>query len=84
MADDFERGCAPFASPIAELAADPQARRWARDCAWIPGTGHCSNRPCAMACLFRARRKAEAELVMRRRRKRRQTQGTTPERAVWR
>jgi hypothetical protein len=80
--DDFEGGLAPLASPIAELVADPQARRWARDCAWVPGTGHCRNRPCASACLFRAQRTAEAELVMRWRRRRRQTQETVPKRVA--
>jgi hypothetical protein len=74
VADEFDRGFAPLSSPVAELAADPQARRWALDCAWMPGTGHCRNRPCAAACLFRAQRKSEAERLMRLRRLRRSTQ----------
>jgi hypothetical protein len=68
---DFDDALVPFPSPIAELAADPEAARWARDCAWVPGTGHCRNRPCAMACLFRAQRAAEAGRILRWRRTRR-------------
>jgi hypothetical protein len=71
---DLDDGLAPIPSPIAELAADPEAARWARDCAWVPGTGHCRNRPCSAACLFRPQRVAEARRVLRWRRRRRQIQ----------
>jgi hypothetical protein len=70
---DFDDALAPLPSPIAELVADPEAQRWARDCAWIPGTGHCRNRPCSTCCLFRAQRAAEARRILRWRRKRRPT-----------
>ena len=68
---DFDDGLTPVRPLIAELAADPEAARWARDCAWVPGTGYCRNRPCASACLFRAQRAAEARRILRGRRKRR-------------
>jgi hypothetical protein len=71
---DFDDALAPLPSAIAELAADPQAARWARDCAWVPGTGHCRNHPCSRACLFRAQRAAEARRILRWRQKRRVTQ----------
>ena len=70
---DFDDALAPLSSPIAEFAADPEAQRWARDCAWIPGTGHCRNRPCSTACLFRPQRVAQARRVLRWRRMRRST-----------
>jgi hypothetical protein len=58
--------------PRAEyLAAEPDAMRWARECAWVPGTGHCRNRPCDEACNFRPQREAEAARVLRWRRLRR-------------
>jgi len=72
--NDFDDALAPFPSPIAELAADPEAQRWARDCAWLPGTGHCRNRPCSLACLFRHQRLAEARRILRWRRIRRPIQ----------
>jgi hypothetical protein len=53
------------------LAADPEAARWARDCAWVPGTGHCCDRLCSELCLFRPQREAEAARLMRWRRLRR-------------
>jgi hypothetical protein len=68
---DFDPGPDPPASPIAKLAADPEAARWARDCAWVPGTGYCRNRPCDAACLFRAQREAEALRLKRARGRRR-------------
>ncbi len=74
MSDDSDRGLAPNLSRVAELAADPQAPRWARDCGWVPGTGHCRNRRCGTACLFHTQREAEAERVMRARRRRRPAQ----------
>jgi hypothetical protein len=56
----------------AELLADqPGAARWARLCAWVPGTGHCRNRHCAETCVFREQRLAEALRVTRWRRLRR-------------
>ena len=71
---DFDEALALLPSPIAELAADPEAARWARECAWVPGTGYCRNRPCGAACLFRAQRAAEARRILRCRRRRRPTQ----------
>jgi hypothetical protein len=68
---DFDPGLAPPAFPIAELATHPQAARWARDCAWVPGSGYCRNRPCSAACLFRAQREAEALSLKRERQRRR-------------
>jgi hypothetical protein len=82
VSDDFDSSLAPLPCLVAELAADPEAPRWARDCAWVPGTGHCRNRPCGTACLFRAQRKAEAEHVMRSRRRRRPAQEAFAERMV--
>jgi hypothetical protein len=82
VSDDCDSGFGPRTCLVAELAADPEAPRWARDCAWIPGTGHCRNRPCGTACLFRAQRKAEAEHVMRSRRQRRPAQEAFAERMV--
>lgn len=62
----------PDLLPYAEnLAAEPDALRWARECAWVPGTGHCRNRNCDPACLFRPQREAEAIRVRRWRRLRR-------------
>jgi hypothetical protein len=57
---------------IAELLRDPDARRWASDCGWVPGTGYCRNRPCGETCLFLAQREAEAARLLRLRRRRRQ------------
>jgi hypothetical protein len=57
-----------------ELAADPNAPRWALDCGWVPGTGHCQNRPCAPDCLFREQRAAEASRIEHARRRRRRDQ----------
>jgi len=71
---DFDDGAVPAASPIAELASHPDAARWARDCAWVPGTGHCRNRPCCGTCLFRAQREAEALRLRQSRRLRRRAQ----------
>jgi hypothetical protein len=71
---DFNDDLAPPPSPIAEIVADPEAGRWARDCAWVPGSGHCRNRPCSTACLFHVQRAAEARCILRWRRKRRPTQ----------
>jgi hypothetical protein len=53
------------------LAGDPAAARWARDCAWVPGTGYCRNNPCSELCLLYPQRQAEARCVAVARRKRR-------------
>jgi hypothetical protein len=55
----------------AQLALMPEAGRWARDCAWLPGTGHCQNRVCDAACVFRPQRLEEGERLRVRRRLRR-------------
>jgi hypothetical protein len=64
----------------AELAAIPGAERWARECEWLPGTGHCRNRGCVADCLFRPQREAEAAAIIRRRRRRRTVQHRLGER----
>jgi hypothetical protein len=56
---------------LIELAAHPDALRWAHDCGWVPGTGHCLARDCASECLFRTQREAEARQIVRARRRRR-------------
>jgi hypothetical protein len=62
----------PDAPSRAELlAGHPDAARWAQLCGWVPGTGHCRNRDCGDACVFRAQRAAEASCVSRWRRLRR-------------
>jgi len=65
---------------LAELIAAPEAERWARDCGWLPGTGHCRNRRCSRKCLFRAYYKAEAARIaeVRRRRRRAGTRARMP------
>ena len=50
-----------LADLAAELAHEPEAARWARDCAWVPGTGHCRHRDCNQGCLFRAQREADMQ-----------------------
>jgi hypothetical protein len=60
-----------LASFIEQLAADPDAPRWARDCRWVPGTGYCRNRPCRTGCLFRRQREDEARSLTEERRQRR-------------
>lgn len=63
----------PLRPPAAAaLAARPDAARWARDCAWVPGTGYCPVRACGERCVFRAQREAEAGRIVRARRRRRQ------------
>lgn len=66
----------PVSSPdlvnLIELAAHPDALRWAHECGWAPGTGHCLTRDCASECLFRMQREAEARQIVRARRRRRQ------------
>jgi len=56
---------------IEELSGEPEAPRWARECGWVPGTGHCRKRNCADACIFRAQRETDAARVQRWRRLRR-------------
>ena len=53
------------------LAREPDAPFWAELCAWVPGTGHCGNRGCAEACVFRPQRLVEAARIARARRVRR-------------
>ncbi len=72
--DDSDRDPVPRRSRIAEIAADPDAVRWALDCAWVPGTGHCQNRPCSTDCLFREQRVTEASRIEHARRQRRREQ----------
>src|SRR5881275_833470 len=67
---DPEPGLVPPSSCLAELIADPEAQRWARDCAWLPGTGQCRKRPCSTECLFRPLRETEARRLLRLRRQR--------------
>jgi hypothetical protein len=59
------------ASRAQHLAAEPDAARWARSCAWLAGTGHCRRRDCNDACIFREQRQAEARRIARWRRLRR-------------
>ena len=54
-----------------EIAAHPDAARWARDCAWLPGTGYCPGHRCSQECVFRAQRESEARLIIETRRSRR-------------
>jgi hypothetical protein len=70
-----EAGSPSRASRVENLAAEPDVARWARDCAWVPGTGHCRNRDCSAACVFREQREAEARRVWRWRRLRRMFAG---------
>jgi len=79
VSDDFSPGPAALPSTVADLAADPEAPYWARHCGWVPGTGHCRNRACSTACLFRAQREAEAVGVRRARRRRRPAQALPTE-----
>jgi hypothetical protein len=62
----------PHALPaVAELAHKPTAAFWAEACGWVPGTGHCRNRDCTVACLFESQRVAELRRITRWRRLRR-------------
>src|SRR5215204_1062771 len=79
---DVDPGPMPASSAIAQLIAEPGAAHWAQSCAWVPGTGHCRNRPCAIECLFRGQRDAEATRVRQARRRRRRTQLPFAERAA--
>jgi hypothetical protein len=79
---DFDPGPMPASPVIAQLIAEPGAAHWAQSCAWVPGTGHCRNRPCAVECLFRAQRDAEATRVKQARRRRRRAQQPSAGRAA--
>jgi hypothetical protein len=72
-----EPGPSPDLVKLIELAQHPDALRWAHECGWVPGTGHCRNRGCASECLFRPQREAEARGIVRARRRRRKAQDPT-------
>jgi len=59
---------------IEDILSDAdKARRWAAECAWEPGTGHCRRQrtsECQAECTFRFLRAAEAEQVRRGRQRR--------------
>ena len=57
-----------------------EARYWAENCNWEPGTGYCRKRPCSSKCVFRDQRMREAERVINARRRRRPSQQTGAER----
>ena len=71
---DSDRDVPPPLACIARLAARPEAARWARECAWVPGTGYCRQRPCSGACVFQDQRMVEADRLVGARRKRRPSQ----------
>ena len=68
---DHEAGRPGLLSRVQEFAWQPDSTRWARACGWIPGSGHCRNRDCGAACLFRGQRDADSRKVRRWRRLRR-------------
>jgi hypothetical protein len=54
-----------------------EARYWAENCNWEPGTGYCRNQrslDCNNLCTFRHLRIAEADQIRRNRQQRRPTQ----------
>lgn len=67
---------------LIELALHSDALRWAHECGWLPGTGHCRRRGCASECLFRPERETERRQIVRSRRRRRKAQQPVAERAV--
>lgn len=67
----FPAGRSAASGRAEELAAAPGAAYWALVCGWVPGTGHCRDRDCPHACVFRHQREAEARQVARWRRLRR-------------
>jgi hypothetical protein len=71
---DTNLALGPGPARIVELAARPDAASWARECAWVPGTGYCHRNPCSAACVFNDQRVAEAERVVSDRRGRRPSQ----------
>src|SRR4051794_21105227 len=64
----------PELAALIELAGHPDTLRWAHECGWVPGTGHCRNRDCSTECLFQPQREAEARRIVRTRRRRRKPQ----------
>lgn len=62
----------------ADIAAEPDALRWASDCGWLPGTGYCRTHPCGRDCLFRPQREAEGWRLIEARRQRRRAGGCLP------
>src|SRR5579862_886111 len=82
MAADPDAMTGSPSDELAEFAAAPDAPLWARDCAWVPGSGYCRNRPCSSACLFHAQREAEAAGVLQSRRRRRQRRRRSVERTL--
>jgi hypothetical protein len=77
---DPEAILGPSLARVAQLAAKPDADRWAHECAWVPGTGYCRKRSCSTKCVFRDQRMNEVERVINARRKRRPSQQTGAER----
>ena len=71
---DFDPEFPALPPRIAKFIADPDARRWAHDCGWVPGTGSCKNRPCSPECLFREERETEASRIEHQRRHYRRSQ----------
>ena len=69
-----DRDLPPPPARIAQLAVRPEAARWGRECAWVPGSGYCRRRPCSVACVFQGQRAAEADRLAGERRKRRASQ----------
>lgn len=66
-----EAGRPRLSARAQDLAAEPEAMRWAQACEWVPGTGHCRNRDCSHACLFHEQREADIQCIQRWRRLRR-------------
>ena len=59
------------------LDESDEARYWAENCTWEPGTGYCRNQrsvDCNTQCIFRHLRMAEADQIRRNRQQRRPTQ----------
>ena len=77
-----ESDMSPELVKLVELALHPDALRWAHECGWLPGTGHCRRRGCASECLFRSEREAEGRHVVRSRRRRRKPQQAATARTV--
>jgi|HubBroStandDraft_4_1064222.scaffolds.fasta_scaffold541830_1 hypothetical protein len=56
---------------VERLANAPEAERWAYDCGWLPGTGHCDYPGCSERCVFYEGREAEIRQIQIARRRRR-------------
>jgi hypothetical protein len=69
--DDSGAGRNRRSKRAADLASEPGATHWAGDCGWVPGSGHCRNRPCSPDCVFREQREMEASRIEHERRQRR-------------